>query len=212
MSEFKDQYDNVIQFPIKAVPKFGFERARVGKSEKTDQMERQGQMSLFRQPAADVVQLPTSAFAEAFLLDERGDARAAESYRKAIAEGDCVADAWCNLGIMQSRDGKRNEAFDSFTKALGHDPRHFESHYNLGNLYFESDDLRLARVHYEFAAAIKPTFPYLHFNLGLLYALAEDYEAAVDSLLRYKELAPEDESRQAEDLITNIRLTIARRH
>ena len=79
------------------------------------------------------------------LLDEREDRRAADSYRRAIAEGDCPADAYCNLGIIESKAGRMAKAFDCFTKSLEHDPRHFESHYNLGNLYFEEDNLRLAQ-------------------------------------------------------------------
>lgn len=83
------------------------------------------------------------------------------------------ADAYCNLGIMETRAGRTARAFDCFTKSLAHDPRHFEAHYNLGNLYFEEDTLRLARLHYELAAEIDPNSPNLHFNLGLVLTLLE---------------------------------------
>ena len=210
MSKFEDPYNNVIQFPIKAVPKFGFERAKVDGDAKRGAMENQGQMTLFGHPAAkDVVKLPTSPFAEAFLLDEQGDPNAAECYRKAIAEEDCVSDAYCNLGIMQSKEGETSNAFDSFTKALAADPRHFESHYNLGNLYFETDNMRLARVHYEFASEIKPAFASLYFNLGLLYALDQDFKSSIEALTKYKQLAPEDDTRQVDELITSIKLSMA---
>lgn len=210
MSKFEDPYNNVIQFPIKAVPKFGFERATLDKGKQRDQMEGQGQMSLFQKPeGGDVVKLPMSPFAEAYLLDEQGDPRAVEAYRNAIAEEDCVSDAYCNLGIMQSKEGTAPAAFDSFTHALKFDPRHFESHYNLGNLYFESDDMRLARVHYEFAAEIRPAFPYVYFNLGLLYALDENFKASIEALTKYKDLAPEDDTRQVDELITSIKLSMA---
>lgn len=210
MTKFEDPYNNVIQFPIKAVPKFGFERATIDKDKKRDSMEHRGQMTLFEPPnEGEVVRLPMSPFAEAFLLDEQGDPRAVESYRKAIAEEDCIPDAYCNLGIMQSKEGSSAPAFDSFTNALKHDPRHFESHYNLGNLYFESDNMRLARVHYEFAAEIRPTVPYVYFNLGLLYALDQNFKASIDALTKYKEYAPEDDTRQVDELITSIKLSIA---
>ena len=100
-------------------------------------------------------------------MDERHDDRAEELYRRAIAEGDLVADAYCNLGIIASQAGRIAKAFDCFTKSLEHHSRHFESHYNLGNLYLEGDNLRLAKMHYELAAKINPTFPNLYFNLGL---------------------------------------------
>jgi hypothetical protein len=44
----------------------------------------------------------------------------------------------------------------------------------LGNLYFEGDNLRLAKMHYELAAEINPIFPNLYFNLGLVLGLMEE--------------------------------------
>src|SRR5262249_32721389 len=60
-----------------------------------------GQLNLFPQPG-QLIRLPVrlSPFESALLLHERGDSRAAESYRKAIQDEDYVADAYCNLGIL----------------------------------------------------------------------------------------------------------------
>ena len=155
--------------------------------------------------------MPTniSPFEEALLLDERGDCRAANAYGRAIAEGDLVADAYCNLGIMESKAGRMAKAFDCFTKSLEHNPRHFESHYNLGNLYFEGDNLRLARMHYELAAEINPTFPNLYFNLGLVLALLGEHNAAIEAFVHFQNLAPPEERKNADDLISGLWRSLA---
>jgi tetratricopeptide (TPR) repeat protein len=191
----------ILPFPAKQPPKFGFEKVRRRGKENPDQLK------LFPAKLAEVRRLPASIapFEEALLLDERGDSRAAESYLKAIEENDLPADAYCNLGIIESRAGRTAKAFDCFTKSLEHDPRHFESHYNLGNLYFEGEDLRLAKMHYELAAEIDPAFPNLYFNLGLVLALLEEKRAAIDALEKYQRLAPPEERRKADDVISELK-------
>jgi tetratricopeptide (TPR) repeat protein len=158
-----------------------------------------------------VLRLPTniSPFEEALLRDEYDDSRAAETYWRAISEGDHVADAYCNLGIIESKAGRMTKAFDCFTKSLERDPRHFESHYNLGNLYFEGDNLRLARMHYELASEINPAFPNLYFNLGLVLALLEKTKAAIDAFLKYQQLASSAESKNVDDFIRELRRSLA---
>src|SRR4029434_11166548 len=104
-----------------------------------------------------------------------------------------VSDAYGNLGIIESQKGNTAKAFDRFTTSLKHDPRHSESHYNLGNLYFEVNELRLAQTHYEMAAEVQPSFPNVHFNLALVQAINNDLSAAVSSLTRYQELVSETE-------------------
>ena len=195
---------NIIPFPAKQPSKFGFERVRKRKKGNPDQL------NLFPARMAEVLRLPTniSPFEEALLLDEHCDSRAEESYRRAIAEGDLVADAYCNLGIIESKAGRTAKAFDCFTKSLEHDPRHFEAHYNLANLYFEGNNLRLAKMHYELAAEIDPAFPNLYFNLGLVLALLEETKAAIDALDKYQHLAPPEERGKADDLISELRRSL----
>lgn len=199
---------NVLQLTPSQPPKFGFERV---KRRKKSRSGKPGQLNLFASAGAQVLRLPTDIgpFEEALLLDERGDARAEEAYERAIADGDSIADAYCNLGIIESKGGRTPKAFDCFTKSLENDPRHFESHYNLGNLYFDEGDLRLARMHYELASEVEPTFQNLFFNLGLVHALNKDYPAAVKTLNKFKELASEDEGAKADELLTVLERSIA---
>ena len=197
--------DKIIFFPANPPMKFGYERVKKRRRKKD-----LNRSEPFPSGVGQVLRLPTniSPFEEALLLDERDDGRAEESYRRAISEGDLVADAYCNLGIIESQAGRIAKAFDCFTKSLEHHSRHFESHYNLGNLYFEGDNLRLAKMHYELAAEINPTFPNLYFNLGLVLGLLEEKKAAIEAFVQYQRLTPPEERKNAEDLISGLKRSL----
>jgi tetratricopeptide (TPR) repeat protein len=218
MEQRDDKPTNVIRFPVEAVSRFGFKRADTRKTgDRVTLMEEEGQMNLFRLPRApgeggrmgDVVPLPLqmSPFEAALMLDDHNDPRAEEMYRRAVEEGDFTADAWCNLGVLKSIKRDLDDAFECFAQSLACDPRHAESHYNIGNLYFEFGDLRLARLHYEKAIECDPALASAYFNLGLVTALSEDYQVAFDSLTHYKLIAPDD-SAVADDLLRYLKTAI----
>jgi Flp pilus assembly protein TadD len=64
-------------------------------------------------------------------------------------------------------------------------------------------------MHYTLAAEIDPAFPNLYFNLGLVLALREETKAAIDALEKYQLLAPPEERRKADDLITELKRSLA---
>lgn len=185
-------------------------------------MEAEGQLNLFASPSGDrsigfgrqhrsnLLRFPSGAspFEEALLLDERDESMAADKYWKAINSGDSVADAYNNLGVIETRRGGTSKAFNFFTNALEADPRHFEAHYNVANLYFETGDLQLAKLHYTIAAEIRPTDAKLFFNLALLHTLNEDFRSAIEALSNYRELAPQAEDVPAEELMGILRRTV----
>jgi tetratricopeptide (TPR) repeat protein len=209
----------VIRFPVEAVSRAGFKRSHVSQDEKSSRMEAEGQMNLFRAtaPTAAVesrmgavvpIPLQISPFEAAILLDDNNDPRAEEAYQRAITEGDFVPDAWCNLGVLKSIKRDLDAAFECFAQSLAADPRHAESHYNIGNLYFEFGDLKLARMHYEKAIECDGDLASAYFNLGLVTALAEDYQKAYDSLAHYRNIAPPEEIGVADDLMRYLRSAI----
>jgi tetratricopeptide (TPR) repeat protein len=209
---------NVIRFPVEAVSRFGFKRANAKSgSGRVGRMEAEGQMNLFEPRGAGsgarmgaVVPLPMQmgAFEAALLLDDANDPRAEAMYKRAIEEGDYTADAWCNLGVLKSVKRDLDEAFQCFAQSLALDPRHAESHYNIGNLYFEYDDLKLSRMHYEKAIECDPALASAYFNLGLVTALTEDYQVAYDCLLHYKSLAPDEDTTVADELMRYLQTAI----
>lgn len=162
--------------------------------------ELQGQMSLFK-PASGRVTHILSPFEEALMLHEQGDKRAAKLYREAISAADNIADSYCNLGIIELEAGSTVRALDCFGLSLKNDPRHVEAHYNLANLYFDSGDLTLAKLHYESARELEPSFSPLHYNLALVCYELHDLTGAHTCLLRYKELAPEEEIPAIDELL-----------
>ena len=196
----------ILKFPVQA-SKFGFKRVR----KRANAAENKDQLDLFPRPSAAILSFDSglTPFEQALMLDDRGDVTAAELYAKAIEEHDCVADAYCNLGIIESKNGNNAKAFDHFTTSLKHDPRHSEAHYNLANLYFELNDLRLAQIHYEMAAEVEPLFPNVYFNLALVQALNNELGPAITSLSKYQELVSEAEGRIAGELLDNLKKSLA---
>jgi tetratricopeptide (TPR) repeat protein len=170
----------------------------LGHSIRQIEAELQGQLSLFRGPETSRVAHLRTPFEEALLLDDQNDPKAVESYLEAISDGDNVAEAYCNLGIINKDLGNVGKALDNFTLALKHEPRHVEAHYNLGNLYFDAGQLPLARLHYEAAAQIEPRFSLVYFNLALAHFKLNDLTAALAAIANYKELRqPDDEETEA---------------
>lgn len=187
--------------------KFGYERVR-----KQDRRDR-SQLDLFAGGGDKLIEFPAGGgpgpFEEALALEDGGDEAAARRlYETAVAEGDSVPDAYCNLGVIESKGGGVEQAFHCFRNALKHDQQHWESHYNLANLYFDTEEYRPARVHYELAAEIEPEFRNIYFNLGLVLAIDEEFELAIDALSRYRKLAPDNEAGAAEDLLEHLKRSL----
>ncbi len=194
----------VVKFPIQPPEKFGF---RPVSKKRATPPNRPGQLNLFT--GGKVIKLnQLSTFEEALLLDEHGDERAKDLYLKAIKEFDSVPDAFCNLGIIESKLRHYGKAVDCFTLSLKEDPRHFESHYNLANLYAELGNMPLAKLHYQISISIEPDFPNSYFNLGLTQAMSKEIEDAVQSLLTYKRLAGQEDNGQVDELIDNLLRTV----
>ena len=190
----------IIQFSANPEPeKFGPQRVSTRK-EKTEPTKR-GQLNLFT--GGKVVKLnQLSVFEEALLVDEQGDKKNARvQYLQAIKEGDSIADAYCNLGIIEWQDANYTKAIDYFTMCLKYEPRHYEAHYNLANLYAEVGNYSLAKIHYQISIEIEPGFSNCYFNLGLTLAMNKEYKEAVNILTQYRQMTPGEDHRQTNDLI-----------
>jgi tetratricopeptide (TPR) repeat protein len=195
----------ILKLPFQA-SKLGYKRVR-RRCKPVDP----NQLDLFTAPPAHILKFDTglSPFEQALLFDERGDQRAGELYTAAIEKDDCVADSFCNLGIIETQLGNNLKAFDCFTSALKHNARHSEAHYNLGNLYFDQNDFRLAQLHFEMAGEFDPDFANAFFNLALVHAISCDAAATQRSLARYQQLVSADEARAAAETIENVSVSMS---
>jgi len=200
----------ILKFPDLKPSKFGYKKAKTVRKGKKIDPELYGQLNLFSKPA-QVFHLTSNLtpFEEALMYDEMNNEKAAELYRKAIAQKDSVADAYCNLGIIESKKGNTAEAFDCFTKSLKVNPRHFESHFNLANLYFDEGDFKLAELHYNLAKKFDTDFPNLFFNLGLVQAVNREFDAAINSFQTYKNMVSDEEEKKADELLKNLKQSLA---
>ena len=195
----------ILKLPVQT-RKLGYRRVRK-RCKETDP----NQLDLFPPTKAQILEFSSpnlGAFEQALLSDERGDERAAELYSKAIEQEDCVADSFCNLGIIESQNGNVLKAFDCFTTCLKHDARHAEAHYNLANLYFDQNDFRLAQLHFEMASECDPEFANAYFNLALVRAINSDPEGAATALTKYRDLVPAEEGRNAVQLLEDLKRSI----
>ena len=195
----------VLKFPVRAAR---LADKRVLKRARNE--DHPDQLQLFAQPTAQILQLPSrlSAFEHALMLDERAKlCRRAlpESHRGRRLRGRRLLQPGHHR--IQARKNRRSVRL--FTRSLEHNARHFEAHYNLGNLYFDVNDLKLAQVHYEMAAEIAPSFPNLYFNLALVLSINNELAGAISALIRYRELAPAADGQKAIELLETLTRTLA---
>ena len=196
----------VIQFPVNPPAKLGPKKVRSRR--RKPNLEDFGQLNLFDQQVDNtpVLSLPKSAsfFDEALSLDELGKAEAEKYYLLAIQNEESTEDALCNLGILKSNQGDFTKAMDYLTQCLKKNPRHFEAHYNLGNVYSELGNLDLAKVHYELSTEIEPDYPNSFYNLGLVLISMKKYQEAIQCINKYVDLAPSSEHQVANELIKTL--------
>jgi len=198
----------IVKLRSAANVRLGLKRVRKNKQKKA---EDHGQLNLFA-PTGDgkVINLSAqSSFEEAIALDEiqQWD-RAKSAYLLAIKRGERIADAYCNLGILEFQDHQIIKAINCFTKSIQQAPRHFQAHYNLANLYSEQKNFDLARFHYQVAIEIAPNFPDAYYNLGLVLALNHHYQEAIDALSTYKQIAEPQELGNTDELIESLEYSL----
>ena len=183
--------EKVLEFP----PGGRFKRAR---SRQPDS----GQLSLF---PAQILALPVlNPYEQAVRFDEGGEtAKARAMYLKAIGTDTNAADAHCNLGILESKDGRTVDALECFARALAVDPEHAESHYNMALVYLQEEDHKLARLHFELSYRLDPA-PQALYCLGVAHAFGGEYGSAMEVLARYKDLVPVEEREKADALLEHL--------
>jgi tetratricopeptide (TPR) repeat protein len=122
--------------------------------------------------------------------------QAVDAYQRVTTLAPDHGAAWNNLGLLQHRMGRHEDARRHYEVALAADPTLAEAAYNLGSLYDDLGNAALATLWYRRALEIRPDYADAHFNLASALERAGDGESARRHWSRYLELDPD--SRWAE--------------
>jgi tetratricopeptide (TPR) repeat protein len=115
---------------------------------------------------------------------------AAVVYWPVIGQAAPSAAAYNNLGNALAKQGRFDEALESYEQALAAEPTDAATHYNLGNLFAERSKLNEAIRHYQEALRSGPDFAEAHNNLGNVLARRGELEDAIQHFRLALELSP----------------------
>jgi tetratricopeptide (TPR) repeat protein len=119
-------------------------------------------------------------------LSQQKMAEARENFERATklraSYPDTLANAWNNLGLLATRDGRTDEAIRCFTQALRLSPDHLIALNNLGNAYRLQKNWDEARRTFERALEVNAGDPEANYGLGMVFAQADDTAHAYEYL------------------------------
>jgi tetratricopeptide (TPR) repeat protein len=104
---------------------------------------------------------------------------------------DTLPNAWNNLGLLATREGRTAEAIPYFKEALRLSPDHLIALENLGNAYRQLKQWDDARKMLEHAVAVGAQDPEANYSLAMVYAQLNDTDRAYDYLQRALTLRPD---------------------
>jgi tetratricopeptide (TPR) repeat protein/peroxiredoxin len=141
---------------------------------------------------------PTSAEAlygiGSVYLDQQKNAAARESFERALklraSYPGTLANSWNNLGLLDAREGRTDEAVSYFQKALKLSPDHRIALDNLGSVYRQQKRWDDARKTYERALEVNSNDADANYGLGMVFAQNDDTARAFDSLQKALKLRP----------------------
>ena len=128
-------------------------------------------------------------------LKQGNNAAAQEAFRRVTklraSYPDTLANAWNNLGLLATRDGKTDDAIPLFQQALELNPNHLVALENLGNAYRQQRRWNEAREVLQRAVAVGAEDPEANYSLGMVFAQLDDVQQASDYLQRALKLRPD---------------------
>jgi tetratricopeptide (TPR) repeat protein/peroxiredoxin len=101
-----------------------------------------------------------------------------------------LPDAWNNLGVIATREGRVDDSVQCFQQALRLSPHHLLSLDNLGNAYRLRKRWDEARVVLERALEVAPQDPEANYSLGMVFAQTDDTAKAYEYLQRALKARP----------------------
>jgi tetratricopeptide (TPR) repeat protein len=127
-------------------------------------------------------------------LNQNQNSRARDAFERCLklqaSYPDTLPDAWNNLGVLATREGRIADSIECFQQALKLSPRHLLTLDNLGNAYRLQKQWDDARKVLELALAISPDDPEANYSLGMVYATSGDTNNAYEHLRRALKVRP----------------------
>ena len=141
---------------------------------------------------------PTSAEAlygiGSVYLDQQKTAEARQSFERTLklraSYPDTLANSWNNLGLLDAREGRTNDAIAQFQEALKLNPDHLIALDNIGSAYRQQKDWDAARTIYERALKVSTNDAEANYGLGMVFAQNDDTVRAFDFLEKALQLRP----------------------
>jgi tetratricopeptide (TPR) repeat protein/peroxiredoxin len=128
-------------------------------------------------------------------LNLQNTAEARESFERAVklraSYPDTLANAWNNLGLLATREGRTNEGVRCFQQALVTSPEHLIALNNLGNAYRLQKNWEAARKTFERALEASPSDPEANYGLAMVFAQADDATRAYEYLQKALKSRPD---------------------
>jgi Flp pilus assembly protein TadD len=103
---------------------------------------------------------------------------------------DTLPNAWNNLGLLATREGRTNDAIRNFEEALRLNPNHWTALENLGNAYRQQKRWPEALETLQRSVAARPQDPEANYSLAMVYAQMDDPSHAYQYLERALQLRP----------------------
>ena len=86
-----------------------------------------------------------------------------------IPDAEKISDDWLFLANIAQDNGKDIDAVFYLKKAIQSDDKNYKAHYNLGNIYFADNKIKMALAEYRKVLRIKKDYAYAYYNKGCCY-------------------------------------------
>jgi Tfp pilus assembly protein PilF len=124
---------------------------------------------------------------------------AIDEFQRALTARPDLVEARVHLAVYHLEAGNASEAAMLLEKALQYDKAHLLAHLNLGDAYRMLGKSADSKKHLEWVLAKDPSLAQVHYNLGVLYLVADSIpgmtpkqqaDKAISELEKFKEMMP----------------------
>lgn len=114
------------------------------------------------------------------------DEKAMQYFKRVVALDSKYSEAYNNIGVLHSQNGRFKEAIDAFNQALSNPLYKFpeRGYYNLGNAYYRIGQYDNAIKSFQTSIRLVPTFSLPYYGLSLTLNKKGNYGAASSMLMQ----------------------------